>query len=107
MADEKFVCPPEILELAKQIQELTDTGVAIIKPEVEAVIRNRITDENEIDRLLDRLLDYAGMSENGLALFKRLCRYYFTINPQVTAEYVYLYRDLYDSGEDDESEDDH
>jgi alkyl hydroperoxide reductase subunit AhpC len=103
--DEKFECPTEILELAKQIKELTDMGVALIKPEIDAVIHNRIKNKQTIERLLDRLLDYAGMSDKGLALFKRLCRYYYPIDPRVTAEYIYIYRDLYDSDEAIESGD--
>ena len=97
--DEKFECPTEILELAKQIKELMDMGVALIKPEIDAVIHNRIINKQTIERLLDRLLDYAGMCDKGLALFKRLCRYYYHIDPRVTAEYIYIYRDLYDSDE--------
>ena len=39
---------------------------------------------------------------NGLALFKRLCRYYFYIDPAATAEYICIYRDLYDNNDDEE-----
>jgi len=38
--------------------------------------------------------------DEGLVLFKRLCRYYYAINPQVTVEYIGIYRDLYDSEEE-------
>jgi hypothetical protein len=81
--------------------------VTLIKPEVDAVIHNRVTDKRIIESLLDQLLNYAGMSESGLTLFKCLCRYYYYINLEVTAEYIYAYRDLYDSDdiEEDEEED--
>jgi len=92
-----FKVPKEVIQLAERLKMLTDQNIAFIKPEVDYVLRNRITDEKQIKRLLDRLLDCAGMSDDGLALFKRLCRYFYYINPQVTAEYVYSYRDLYDS----------
>ena len=36
----------------------------------------------------------------GLALFKSLCRYYYTLNPTATASYVYAYRDMWDSEDD-------
>ena len=95
---------PELREtifgMVRQIQELNEIALAGIKPRLDNVIRNRITDSKTIERLLDELLDCAGMSEEGLVLFKRLCRYYFRIDPTATAEYIYIYRELYDS--DDE-----
>jgi hypothetical protein len=37
--------------------------------------------------------------EKILALYRKLCRYYFDINPQATAEYIQLYKKLYDEDE--------
>ena len=93
-----------IFGMAKRIQELNEIALAGIKPRLDNVIRNRITDSKTIERLLDELLDCAGMSEEGLMLFKRLCRYYFRIDPTATAEYIYIYRDLYDSDDDEEAQ---
>ncbi len=31
-----------------------------------------------------------------LRLYKKLCRYYFKIDPEATASYVYAYRDMWD-----------
>jgi len=92
----------EIGEIAKQLTALTDTAVSLTEPEVDDIIRRNVTDAQTIERMLDRLLDYAGMSERGLFLFKRLLRYYYKIDPNTTAEYIYIYKDLYDSDEDDE-----
>ena len=93
----------DICGMIEQMQELIKEGIKIIEPQINAVIRNKITDNHRIETLLDQLLDYAGMDETGLVLFKRLCRYYYFINPQATADYVYIYRDLYDSDEIDET----
>jgi hypothetical protein len=87
----------DIGEMIEKIQAITQEATAQLKPQVLYIIRNNITAHNQIERLLDSLLDYAGMCDDGLYLFKRLCRYYYPINPQATAEYVYTYRDLYDS----------
>jgi len=92
-----------IFEMARQIQELNKIIIAGIKPRLDNVISNRITDSKTIERLFDELLDCAGMSEEGLILFKRLCRYYFHIDPTTTAEYIYIYRDLYDSDDNEET----
>ena len=97
---------PEVMEtifgMAKRIQELSNIKLSLIKPELDEVIYNGITDEKTVERLLDELLDCAGMSDEGLEEFKRLCRYYFHINPVLVAEYIYIYRDLYDSEDYDE-----
>jgi hypothetical protein len=34
-----------------------------------------------------------------LDLYKKLCRYYFKIDPEATASYVYAYRDMWDEEE--------
>jgi hypothetical protein len=52
--------------------------------------------------LLDRLLDCACIPE-GLALFRTLCSYYFTLNPAATADYVGAYREMWDRDEAEEA----
>ena len=91
-----------IHEMAKRIQELNEIRLAIIKPRLENVIRNRITDRKIVEQLFDELIDCAGLSEEGVELFKRLCRYYFPIDPTATAKHICLYRDLYDNDDDEE-----
>jgi len=65
---------------------------------VQDIIQNRRQDQQQIERLLDRLLDCACIPD-GLALFRSLCRYYFSINPVATADYIKAYREMWDSGE--------
>lgn len=65
-------------------------------PTVQSLIHGRSRDPQIIEQTLDSLLDCACIPE-GLALFKSLCRYYFSINPTATVEYVHAYRDLWDN----------
>ena len=44
------------------------------------------------------MLDFA-YNEKILALYRKLCRYYFDINPQATAEYIQSYKEMYDEDE--------
>lgn len=45
------------------------------------------------------------MTEQGKALFKALCRHYWTLDPQATAGYVNAYREMWDDkGENDTNE---
>ena len=86
----------EIGDMIEQMQSVVKVAVSEIKSQVDYIIRKRVTDEWQIETLLDRLLDYAGIDDSGLALFKHLCRYYYAINPKATEEYVLTYKDLYE-----------
>ena len=78
-----------------QIQALLKQGLPPLEAEVDHVIKYRITDKNRLEHLLSDLLDYTQIDE-GLKVFKHLCRYCYPIHPQLTVDYVYIYRDSYD-----------
>ena len=59
-------------------------------------------DNNQVDKALDSLLDFAGMSERADRLFRRLCNHYYFINPVFVSEWIVTYRDMY--GEDNHTE---
>ena len=88
-----------ITGLATHITQLQMLAVQQQKPVVEHLIRTRSRDVNAIEQTLDRLLDVA-CHDAGLELFRRLCRYYWTINPESTAVYVLAYRDMWDDAQD-------
>ena len=89
----------EVSGMIESIQPLVRQNLSLLNNQVNVLIKGRERDNNRIQRLLDSLLDYAGMCDEGLVLFKRLCRYYYGINPQITAEYISIYHDLYGSEE--------
>jgi len=93
----------KVSSMIESMQPLISQNILILANHVDVIIKSRERDDNCIQRLLDSVLDYAGMCDDGLILFKRLCRYYYSINPQATAEYISIYHDLYDS----EKEGDH
>ena len=85
-----------ISALAGSLRGINQQAVREYTPVVEAILRSRSRDARHIERTLDGLLDFCG-HEPALQLYKKLCRYYFSINPAVTAEYIYAYRDMWDS----------
>lgn len=89
-----------ITDLARSIHAFHEKAITIMKrdvaPEIDWVVRTKQKDFMAIERILDILLNLAFDAEI-LRLFKKLCRYYFTINPQATAEYIDMYRELWDS----------
>lgn len=85
-----------IVDLARQIVQLNTQAVKIYEPVVDSIVSSRSKDVSNIERTLDELLGLAS-SDEGLQLFKRLCRYYWTIAPEATAFYVHAYSDMWDS----------
>jgi len=90
----------EVSNMIEFMEPLIERNLLLLTNQVDVIIKSPERDEDIIQRLLDSVLDYAGMYNEGLVLFKRLCRYYYAINPQVTVEYISIYRDLYDSVEE-------
>jgi cytoplasmic iron level regulating protein YaaA (DUF328/UPF0246 family) len=99
---------PELLAqlqtLTSDLQALREQGIAALAPVVEELVRSDSRDVQRIEHTLDQLQDLACLPE-GLALFKTLCRHYWTLDPQATADYVNIYRELWDDeGESDTNE---
>ena len=93
--DEMFEGIKAIAEGLRGLQEL---GAAQYTPVVEQIIATRSRDAHRIQLTLDYILDFA-CHPAGLALFKKLCRYYFTLDPVATADYVNFYRKMWDTDE--------
>jgi signal transduction histidine kinase len=85
----------EIGEALMQINELLKQGLPPLKARVDHIIKHKVTDYNQIDRLLSDLLDYTQIDE-GLTIYRRLCKYSFYIYPDLTASYIETYREMYD-----------
>ena len=84
-----------ISALVGQLNALTEAAVEQCRRTIEAIEVSRTRDVSRIEQTLDRLLDHCG-DTRGLELFRRLCRYYYFINPAAAAEYVLTYRDLWE-----------
>jgi hypothetical protein len=85
-------------ELAKERNQLAHQAEQQYKPEVEHVLRTQCRDTNRIERLLDGILDFC-FDPAMLQLYKKLCRYYFTIDPKAAVSYVNAYREMWDERE--------
>ncbi len=85
--------------MCKTIIDLNKQKYVIVKVEIEKIIRDNVKDERYIQRKLDKMLDILLFYENddSLLLFRKLCKYYFSINPIVTARYINYYKEQNDS----------
>ena len=88
----------ELYDMFKAIIDLNKQRYVIVKDEIEEIIRNHIKDEMHIERKLDEMLDILSFYENDdtLLTFRKLCKYYFDINPQATVDYINYYREQND-----------
>ncbi|MBN1906366.1 MAG: hypothetical protein JW927_14840 [Deltaproteobacteria bacterium] len=67
------------------------------------MIRERSQDAKRIEWCLTYMLDFC-FDDGMLLLYKRLCRYYYYINPEATVFYVNSYREMWDEQEPQEDE---
>lgn len=84
-----------LCQLAGQMQALFRQAVALANVAVDDIIQRGERDTVCIDHQLDHMLGFC-CHPDMLVAFKRLCRYYFTIDPVATAEHINAYRDMWD-----------
>lgn len=91
-----------IVELVSSLQALHEQSARHYAPIVSGILRTRSRDARLIEHTLDRLLDSCGHPD-ALDLFRSLCRHYYFIDPAAAAEYVLLYRDMWEPPDDHDS----
>ena len=82
-------------ESAKEVQKLARVAVQQYSAEVETILKTQSRDSMRIERCLDGMLDFC-FDDGVLVLYKKLCRYYFDIDPKATVSYVHAYREMWD-----------
>ena len=82
--------------LAEELQAVNQRAVREYGPIVEHLVRTGSRDSQEIEHTLDGLLGFCG-DASALALYKTLCRHYWSIDPAATAFYVHAYREMWES----------
>ena len=83
-------------ELAQATQSLARRAEQEYAPIVEAILCDGCRDIRHIEQTLDGLLDFC-FDPKVLLLYKKLCRYYYDIDPEATTSYVHAYREMWDS----------
>jgi len=90
----------EIKELGNAIvtlqREAVKQTLIYWKPEAEKIINTKSKDINNIEHTLDALCEVA-FDDEVLNIFKKLCRYYYDIDPQATAQQIQFYREMWDN----------
>ncbi len=84
-----------IVQLAKSFQALIKKAVIIYEGEVDEIVSSRCRDKRRIENTLDLMLGFC-CDQSMLALYRKLCRYYYDIDQNAAVEYVRDYRDMWD-----------
>jgi hypothetical protein len=79
-----------IRELVKYLGALRERAFVEYEPIVNGIIDSHSRDSKEIERTLDGLLGFCG-NPAVLRLYKKLCRYYYHLDPAATATYIAYY----------------
>ena len=93
----------EIKDLIVVQQKLARQALSEYSVLVDSIVVSKTTDQNRIEHTLDGILDFC-FDADMLQLFKKSCRYYFTINPLATASYINIYREMWDNDSIDNKE---
>lgn len=87
----------DVSVLADDMQHLVKRAVKEYSPIVDNIIYTKCCDVGHIERTLDGLLDFC-FNPDALALYKKLCRYYYDLGQLATISYVNAYREMWDDG---------
>ncbi|MDR2232390.1 MAG: hypothetical protein LBE56_04605 [Tannerella sp.] len=88
--------------IAEQMHGMAESALYRFTPIAEDIISGKIAGANNIGHQLDFMLDYC-FDDNVLILYKRVLRSLYPKYPELVSTYVYAYRDMWDS-DDEEGE---
>ena len=89
----------EIKGTVGKITELYDIAYHQYSYAVDEVLVDRITDEKQIECILDGIIDFGGDSRF-VELSKKLCRHIYYKYPQLVGDFVSMFRLLFEEKED-------
>ena len=88
----------EIRQMVLQIQALQKQGFETVRPLGEQIISGEITDQREIDRIMDLLMDFSDYAPSR-ELFFQCCDAIRKNDPAIAEEYAKLYNTIYSPDE--------
>lgn len=102
-AKEQEACFAAIREIVQKIFHLMDAAYQQYSRLVEQVLNGRITEEREIERIMDGLVDF-GDNPRLLELYKTLCRHVYYKYPALVGEHTALFRLQFEETEDGDTD---
>ena len=84
----------ELHGIVEGIRKLRDTAYAYYSLLVEQVLKEQITDEQQLEKIMDGLCDFCD-EIRFIDLYRSLCRHIYYQYPQLVGEHVALFRALF------------
>lgn len=84
-----------INKFAIQIKRINEVAYIQYKP-IAYDLCSRVAPISEVEHTLDRMLDFCGCDEV-LSLFKKICKHYYEIYPEMITFEINSYREFWDS----------
>jgi len=94
------ITPDIMQELADRLRSLRDEAFTQYSRLVEQVLNDRITDNRELERIMDGLLDFCD-EERFIEIYRKLCRHIYYKHPQLVGEHVALFRAQFETAEEE------
>lgn len=91
----------DIKKTIGRIADLYDVALVQYSHAVDEILADRLTDEKQIERILDGLINY-GDDRRFLELSKTLCRYIYYHYPQLVGNFEYMPRLLFEGKDEGE-----
>ncbi len=85
-------------EIYKLICQMNEELLQGYTPMVDEICSCSNVSQDELEHLLDDLLSVC-INDDMLILFKKVCRRFYQIYPEIVAKYIMLYRELYEDTE--------
>ena len=90
--------------MGQQLTALFRQAIHAANVEVDNLIQGGERDTVCLDHQLDHMLGFC-CDPDMLVVFKRLCRYYFDIDPVAAAEHINAYREMWDTPDETMTDD--
>lgn len=85
----------ELHNIVEGISKLRDAAYTHYSLLVEQVLKDRITDEQQLERIMDGFCDFCD-EIRFIELYRSLCRHIYYQYPQLVGEHVALFRALFE-----------
>lgn len=80
--------------IVERIQDISELSYNYYKPLVDRIIAEKAS-EKEVEHLLDYMLDVCH-DDRMLNLFKKVCRRYYSLYPEMIASEILVYKEWYE-----------
>lgn len=93
----------ELTETIESLGKIRESAYRLYSEAVEAILSDRITDPNHIERIMDGLLDFCD-EDRFIEIYRRLCRHIYYRYPQMVGEHVAMFRLQFETSKTEEVE---